>query len=126
MRHVSEYLHPLWLRFSRDTIHKSSERCEHCHRPSRGLRVHHLTYHPGVAKWEYHPWEVIVLCRPCHENIHSLDAEWGLYKKPVSNGGGGHGHRSHGHQRGKEMRQLQLHFRNEAPQVKDQTDPERK
>lgn len=45
--------------------------CSICRRADRALQVHHLFYEPGRELWEYGDQEVIVICAPCHRELHA-------------------------------------------------------
>lgn len=47
------------------------QRCG-CTRNEIALHVHHLEYVSGRAPWEYQDGVLIVLCNPCHKEVHGL------------------------------------------------------
>lgn len=45
--------------------------CEWCGEPSRvGLDPHHFWFSRGASRLD-HPWNLISLCRPCHNGAHA-------------------------------------------------------
>lgn len=67
---------PEWHEFSKRIKMLRDGRCENCESEEQ-LQVHHLGYRDGLKPWEYQDDEVMVLCEPCHSEIHSYaDAMW--------------------------------------------------
>lgn len=67
---------PEWLDFAKQMKALRGFQCEHCGSLD-DLKVHHLGYKDGRKPWEYSESEVIVLCQPCHSELHEFaDRLW--------------------------------------------------
>jgi hypothetical protein len=65
-----------WREFSQRQIEAAGNQCKNCG-AEENLRVHHQVYYASRLPWEYGGDEVRVLCRDCHESIHSVaDLIW--------------------------------------------------
>lgn len=61
-----------WRRKRHKTLRRAGWACETCGIRDADLEVHHLTYwHVGCER----PWELMVLCRDCHQKEHFPDAD---------------------------------------------------
>ena len=74
---------PRWRLFKQRVKNKQI-RCQHCG-AGHHLDVHHPFYKNGAALWEYKIDEVMLLCRPCHDEQHRLDAHRARMKKKTPN-----------------------------------------
>lgn len=59
-----------WNEFSKQ-IRATRNFCECCRQANKTLQVHHLFYEPGKNLWEYADGDLLVLCRECHQELHS-------------------------------------------------------
>lgn len=70
---MNRYSHAEWKSFRNEMIEIAGAACERCHRHKDAgavLQVHHKSYVPGKAPWEY-PYELCeVLCKGCHAAEH--------------------------------------------------------
>lgn len=65
-----------WLKFSHEVKQRKGEFCKICGLEN-DLQVHHMGYWPGLLPWEYQDEHLQVLCRPCHNEIHTMaDDVW--------------------------------------------------
>lgn len=73
---------PRWFRFrdqflrdkSVETDYGLKPQCENCgHWPDKYVQVHHKRYINGREPWEYDYEDLRILCRECHEYIHTLE-----------------------------------------------------
>lgn len=62
--------HPLWFAKRKEILDKKGHCCQKCG-CEQNLHVHHL-YYERVMPWEYPDRAFMVLCSPCHKNIHEL------------------------------------------------------
>lgn len=69
-----------WKRFAREMRRAKGNFCECCKQGNIPTQVHHLFYEEGRKLWDYKFDEVIVLCAPCH---HELHAELQNFRKAV-------------------------------------------
>ena len=60
-----------WKAFRNFVFTVRGRKCELCG-SGKSLQVHHPKYIMGLKAWEYTCNQVIVVCRCCHENIHSI------------------------------------------------------
>lgn len=49
-------------------MQSDSWKCRHCGIATETLNVHHTRYVKGAEPWEYELWQLITLCRVCHES----------------------------------------------------------
>lgn len=61
---------PQWRQFAAATKQRRGGGCQCCKRTDLGLHVHHIFYENGREPWEYGDDEVVVLCPPCHKEMH--------------------------------------------------------
>lgn len=59
-----------WKNFARSSKESAGHACKICKRGDLPLNVHHIFYDPEREPWDYLPHEIVVLCRPCHEEFH--------------------------------------------------------
>jgi hypothetical protein len=61
-----------WRAFAHRQKEAASFACQICRRGGPGieLNVHHHAYESDRLPWEYEPWEVAVLCKTCHHEMH--------------------------------------------------------
>lgn len=61
---------PVWRAKRIPILERAAGHCEKCHRPTKHLQVHHLTYvRSGGAEL---PEDLLAICRRCHLNEHNL------------------------------------------------------
>lgn len=60
-----------WKAFRKFVFAVRGSKCELCG-SGKSLQVHHPKYIKGLKAWEYTCNQVIVVCRCCHEKIHSI------------------------------------------------------
>jgi hypothetical protein len=59
-----------WKRFASGLIRERGNACENCRQTGKPLQVHHIAHTAPTAEQE--PKEhLIVLCRPCHMELHA-------------------------------------------------------
>jgi hypothetical protein len=63
-----------WQRKRLEAMSSAQWLCQRC--PSNdnaiALHVHHMDYVPGRAPWEYELRELLVVCEPCHKELHGM------------------------------------------------------
>jgi len=63
-----------WQRKRLEAMAAAKWLCQRC--PSNDnaiqLHVHHVAYVPGRAPWEYELRELLVVCEPCHKELHGM------------------------------------------------------
>jgi len=59
-----------WKEFSRSIKERRGGGCQSCRRTDLGLQVHHIFYETGRDPWDYGDEDVVVLCGPCHKELH--------------------------------------------------------
>ena len=70
---------PEWLAFRQDFIESRTKDgealCDECGEdtPAGTLHVHHRVYHLGKLPWEYEFEDLRLLCKSCHELVHSTE-----------------------------------------------------
>lgn len=69
-----------WMRkkyevLARDNFVCSKCLCDNLERP---IEVHHIHYRPNAMAWEYYDYELVSLCRDCHQKEHDNN---NIYKK---------------------------------------------
>lgn len=72
---AEQYRHPQWQRRRLERLQAADYSCERCGDTETTLHVHHKRYVKGRMVWEYADDELGVLCEPCHEEEHRIDAE---------------------------------------------------
>jgi hypothetical protein len=68
------YAQAEWMTFVRTIYGRDNYRCVRCGRGKRGprsLHAHHLASWAGNPALRYEATNVVTLCRPCHEWVHS-------------------------------------------------------
>lgn len=71
-----QLLHPKWQRKRLETLESAEWRCEGCAATEKTLHVHHKKYFKGRMAWEYERSELAVLCEDCHQDEHTLQADF--------------------------------------------------
>jgi hypothetical protein len=67
---------PEWLEFSQRIKASRGNKCEWCE-SKKDIQVHHLGYREGIKPWDYEDHEVMVMCEPCHSELHDFaDKLW--------------------------------------------------
>jgi 5-methylcytosine-specific restriction endonuclease McrA len=64
---------PRWQKLRLEAMEKADFHCEFCGNGEETLNVHHKEYFKSREPWEYHPKQLAVLCKSCHEYTHSKD-----------------------------------------------------
>lgn len=62
---------PRWQKVRLEKLQEAEWMCQRCMDKETMLSVHHKRYVKGRKPWEYKPYELVVLCQPCHEEEHS-------------------------------------------------------
>ena len=65
---------PRWKQRRLEILEIDDWKCKRCG-IDEDLQVHHLHYRKGLLPWEYEDDELMVVCKECHENIHSFEDE---------------------------------------------------
>lgn len=62
-----------WQKRRLEVMQRDKFLCRICPTPEEGafLNVHHLVYYPGRYAWEYDDTELLTLCAPCHDKLHT-------------------------------------------------------
>ncbi len=63
---------PRWQKKRYDILIRDDWTCQICGAKSKTLHVHHNIYEKGKKPWEYSDYQLITLCRDCHEYEHEL------------------------------------------------------
>ena len=61
---------PRWQKLRLETMQKANFTCEVCNDKDNPLNVHHREYFKDHNPWEYHYFQLSVLCESCHEKHH--------------------------------------------------------
>ena len=62
---------PRWQKKRLEVMQSSDFCCEICGDSEKTLHVHHKEYFKGREVWEYENSQLAVICKDCHDNIHS-------------------------------------------------------
>jgi hypothetical protein len=81
---------PKWQKMRLEILNRDGFMCLDCGDTENELQVHHKIYTYGKKPWEYHPEEMITLCKNCHQDVTQLkrhiktmiDLEF-LYSEPL-------------------------------------------
>lgn len=66
----AEYSKPLWETFAKRIRSSRGNACQVCKRTGVMTQVHHVAYEAGKKPWEYPDEDVVLLCEPCHSQLH--------------------------------------------------------
>jgi predicted Zn-ribbon and HTH transcriptional regulator len=71
MTYAEQLKNPKWQRKRLETLEYYGFRCKACGNEDEQLDIHHGAYLSGHKIWDYHVWELHVLCRTCHKELSS-------------------------------------------------------
>ena len=67
--YIEQLNDPRWIKLRNKIIARDNAICQYCGCQDKRLQVHHKTYQPGKAAWEYTESNLITLCEKCHKEI---------------------------------------------------------
>jgi hypothetical protein len=67
----SQYDDERWKSFARSIRRERGNFCECCKQSNKEIHVHHFSYEKDKPIWESDAEDVALLCRECHQSLHS-------------------------------------------------------
>lgn len=67
--------HPNWQRKRLEIMQRDNFTCALCNDKETQLHVHHVTYEKNTDPWDYSIWNLVTICRNCHDTLHSSSEE---------------------------------------------------
>lgn len=71
MTYSEQLKSPKWQKKRLETLDYYGFRCKTCGNEDEQLDIHHGAYFSGHKIWDYHVWELHVLCHICHKELSS-------------------------------------------------------
>lgn len=71
MTYSEKLKNPRWQKKRLERLEESDFSCDNCGDGDSELAVHHRHYKKGAAPWEYDNDDLLVLCKKCHERLHT-------------------------------------------------------
>jgi len=81
MSYQAQLKQPEWQRRRMEMLERADCRCQHCDTRDESLEIHHHHYVPSRFAWEYTDDELMVLCKSCHQEIHSIIDFFGVISR---------------------------------------------
>jgi len=76
MDYKEQLLDERWKLLSKYIKERDSGTCQICKNCCGTLDAHHIEYKHGHFAWEYMDYEIVTLCRDCHEWVHFFQHEY--------------------------------------------------
>lgn len=67
--YIEQLNDPRWIQLRNRVLARDNATCQYCGCQNKRLQVHHKTYLPNKAAWEYPESNLITLCDKCHKEI---------------------------------------------------------
>lgn len=76
MTYFEKLKDPRWQKRRLEILNRANFMCQACGDNSRELHVHHTVYRKGSDPWDYRDYELLALCKDCHESAEQVRAEF--------------------------------------------------